>query len=140
MAAIYIRPFDRSEWEILRTLGKDRFIFLTAHYLEEVEQLAVNIGIINDRKIVSFGTLSELRKTAKFQYSIKLPPKVAILQFKDGEGTTDKSRSTQVLTNEDEAFSLAKIFAEQGLKFAITPVSLEDVFFPFLDKKRGMNN
>ena len=51
-------PISRRElWEILRELGKDRFIFLTTHYLEEAEQLADRIGILNEGKLVSFGTL-----------------------------------------------------------------------------------
>jgi len=129
-------PISRRElWEILRVLGKERFIFLTTHYLEEAEQLADKIGILKDGKLVSFGTLSELRKTARYQYSIKLPPKVQIPQLKDGEVTTDKSGVTQVMTNEDEAFGLARAFAEQGVKFSITPVTLDDIFFYLVGQK-----
>jgi len=129
-------PISRRElWEILRVLGKERFIFLTTHYLEEAEQLADKIGILKDGKLVSFGTLSELRKTARYQYSIKLPPKVQIPQLKDGEVTTDKSGVTQIMTNEDEAFRLARAFAEQAVKFSITPVSLDDIFFYLVGQK-----
>ena len=40
-------PISRRElWDILRDLGRDRFIFLTTHYLDEAEQLA------EDRKSV----------------------------------------------------------------------------------------
>jgi len=129
-------PISRRElWEILRALGKERFIFLTTHYLEEAEQLADKIGILKDGKLISFGTLSELRKTARYQYSIKLPPKVQVPPLKDGEVTTDKSGATQVMTNEDEAFSLARAFADQGVKFSITPVTLDDIFFYLVGQK-----
>ena len=129
-------PISRRElWEILRALGKERFLFLTTHYLEEAEQLADKIGILKDGKLVSIGTLSELRKTAKYQYSIKLPPKVQVPQLKDGEVTTDKSGVTQIMTNEDEAFRLARAFAEQAVKFSITPVSLDDIFFYLVGQK-----
>ena len=68
-------PISRRElWGILRTLGKERFIFLTTHYLEEAEELADKIGILKDGQLVSIGALSEIRKTSKYQYSIKLPP------------------------------------------------------------------
>ena len=71
-------PISRRElWEILRKLGKERFIFLTTHYLEEAEELADKIGILKEGQLVSVGTLSELRKSARYQYSIKLPTKVA---------------------------------------------------------------
>jgi ABC-2 type transport system ATP-binding protein len=129
-------PISRRElWEILRSLGKERFIFLTTHYLEEAEQLADKIGILKDGKLISIGTLSELRKTARYQYSIKLPPKAQVPQLKDGEVTTDESGVTQVMTNEDEAFSLARAFADQGVKFSITPVSLDDIFFYLVGQK-----
>jgi ABC-2 type transport system ATP-binding protein len=59
-------PISRRElWAILREMGKTRFIFLTTHYLEEAEQLAEHIGILKEGQLVSFGTLSELRKSSK---------------------------------------------------------------------------
>ncbi len=129
-------PISRRElWEILRELGKERFIFLTTHYLEEAEQLADKIAILKDGKLISIGTLSELRQTAKDHYSIKLPPKVQIPPLKDGEVTTDKTGVTQIMTNEDEAFALAKAFAEKAVKFSITPVTLDDIFFYLVGQK-----
>jgi len=129
-------PISRRElWEILRVLGKERFIFLTTHYLEEAEQLADNIGILKDGKLVSFGTLPELRKTVRYQYSIKLPPKVQVPQLKDAEVTMDKSGVTQIMTNEEEAFGLAKTFTEQAVKFSIAPVTLDDIFFYLVGQK-----
>jgi len=129
-------PISRRElWEILRALGKERFIFLTTHYLEEAEQLADKIAILKNGKLVSIGTLAELRKTAKYQYSIKLPPKVQVPPLKDGELTTDQTGVTQIMTNEDEAFALAKAFADQAVKFSITPVTLDDIFFYLVGQK-----
>ena len=39
------------------------------------------------------------------------------------------------MTNEDEAFRLAKLLAEQGVKFSITPVTLDDIFFSLVGQK-----
>lgn len=129
-------PISRRElWEILRGLGRDRFIFLTTHYLEEAEQLADRIGILKDGKLVSIGTLSELRRSSRYQYSIKLPPKALVPTLKDGEVTTGKSGYTQIMTNEDEAFRLARLLSEQGVKFSITPVTLDDIFFHLVGQK-----
>lgn len=129
-------PISRRElWEILRGLGRDRFIFLTTHYLEEAEQLAERIGILKDGKLVSIGTLSELRRSSRYQYSIKLPPKAPVPTLKDGEVTTGKSGFTQIMTNEDEAFRLARLLSEQGVKFSITPVALDDIFFHLVGQK-----
>jgi len=129
-------PISRRElWEILRGLGRDRFIFLTTHYLEEAEQLADRIGVLKDGKLVSMGTLSELRRSSRYQYSIKLPPKAPVPTLKDGEVTIGKSGYTQIMTNEDEAFRLARLLSEQGVKFSITPVALDDVFFHLVGQK-----
>ncbi len=134
-------PISRRElWDILRELGRDRFIFLTTHYLEEAEQLADKIGILKEGKLVSIGTLSELRKSSKYEYSIKLAPKVQIPTLKDGEVTISQTGYTQVMTNEGEAFRLARLFSEQGVKFSITPVTLDDIFFRLVGQKVGDEN
>lgn len=129
-------PISRRElWGILRNLGKDRFIFLTTHYLEEAEQLADRIGILKDGKLVSIGTISELRRSSRYQYSIKLPPNVPIPNLLLGEVTTGKGGYSQIMTNEEEAFRLAKSLSEQCVKFSISPVTLDDIFFYLVGEK-----
>jgi len=129
-------PISRRElWEILRSLGKERFIFLTTHYLEEAEELAEKIGILKDGKLVSIGTLSDLRKSSKYQYSIKLPHKVSAPTLKDGEVTMGAHGNTQIMTNEEEAFRLARLLSEQGKQFSINPITLDDIFFYLVGQK-----
>jgi hypothetical protein len=55
--------------------------------------------------------------------------------LKDGEVTLGKSGYTQIMTNEDEAFRLARLLSEQGVKFSITPVTLDDIFFHLVGQK-----
>jgi ABC-2 type transport system ATP-binding protein len=134
-------PISRRElWDILRELGKNRFIFLTTHYLEEAEQLADHIGILNEGKLVSVGTLQDLRKSSQHQYSIKLPPKTQVPQLKNGEVTVGINGNIQIMTCEDEAFSLARVFSEQGVKFSITLVTLDDIFFHLVGQKAEDEN
>ena len=129
-------PISRRElWDILRELGKERFIFLTTHYLEEAEQLANNIGILNNGKLVSIGSLAELRRSSPYQYSIKLPPNTSVPQLNDASVTVSESGTTQIMTNEMEAFQLARLLFERGIKFSITPVTLDDVFFFLVGQK-----
>jgi ABC-2 type transport system ATP-binding protein len=128
-------PISRRElWAILRELGKTRFIFLTTHYLEEAEQLADQIGVLKEGKLVALGTLQELQKSSPYQYSIKLPPKTALPPLKDSE-VTDSPSDMQVMTNEKEAFALAKTLSDQGIKFSITPITLDDIFFQLIGEK-----
>jgi ABC-2 type transport system ATP-binding protein len=129
-------PISRRElWDILRELGKTRFIFLTTHYLEEAEQLADKIVILKEGKLVSMGTLAELRRSSRYQYSIKLPPKVQVPPLQDAQVTTGASGYTQIMTHEAEAFRLARLLSEQGVKFSIAPVSLDDIFFSLVGQQ-----
>jgi len=51
----------RSMWEYLRGLtGEGVTILLTTHYLEEAEQLAKHVAIINKGQIVANGTMNEI--------------------------------------------------------------------------------
>jgi ABC-2 type transport system ATP-binding protein len=129
-------PISRRElWGILRELGKTRFIFLTTHYLDEAEQLADQIGILKQGKLVSIGSLSELRSSLRYQYSLKLPPNIQVPPLVDGEITVGNLGYTQIMTNEAEAFSLARLLSDQGIKFSITPVTLDDIFFHIVGEK-----
>jgi ABC-2 type transport system ATP-binding protein len=129
-------PISRRElWDILRELGKTRFIFLTTHYLDEAEQLADQIGILKEGKLVSIGSLADLRQSSRFQYSLKLPPGAQAPPSVDGEVTVGNSGYTQIMTHEAEAFSLARQLSEQNIKFSITPVTLDDIFFRIVGQK-----
>jgi ABC-2 type transport system ATP-binding protein len=131
-------PISRRElWDILRELGKSRFIFLTTHYLEEAEQLADKIGILQEGKLISVGSLAELRRSVRYQYSIKLPPKTLVPKTDDAEITVSSNGYTQIMTNETEAFRLASLLSELGVKFSISPIALDDIFFRLAGQKAG---
>lgn len=52
----------RRLWEIIRDLNKQGMtIVLTTHYMEEVEYLCDRIGIMDNGKLISLGTLQQLR-------------------------------------------------------------------------------
>ncbi len=51
----------RSIWQVIQRLKSEgRTIFLTTHYLEEAQQLADRIAIINQGRIIATGTPSEI--------------------------------------------------------------------------------
>ena len=48
-------------WDIIRKLNDNgTTIFLTSHYIEEIEALCDRVGIINEGKLIALGTPSEL--------------------------------------------------------------------------------
>ncbi|HVC27444.1 MAG TPA: ABC transporter ATP-binding protein [Nitrososphaerales archaeon] len=123
-------PISRKDfWEILRELAKDRFIFLTTHYLEEAEQLADTLGILGEGRLVAVGTVPSIRGRIRYQYSVKLPAKSPVPSVSQGEVTTGRNGEVQILTNEDEAFAISKKLSVEGARFSIGPVSLDDIFF-----------
>ncbi len=131
-------PISRREfWDILRELGKNRFVFLTTHYLEEAEQLADNIGILKHGLLAASGSLESLRMRIRYQYSIKLPANVVPPSVADGEITRGKNGETQILTNEGEAFSVSRKLSDGGTRFSIGPVSLDDIFFQVVGETAG---
>ena len=123
-------PISRREfWEILRELAKDRFIFLTTHYLEEAEQLADTLAVLGGGRLVAVGTVPSIRGRIRYQYSINLPANSPVPEVAQGEVTMGKNGEAQILTNEDEAFAISKKLSVSGARFSIRPVSLEDIFF-----------
>jgi len=132
-------PISRRDfWQTLREIGKERFTFLTTHYLEEAEELSDNIGILDRGKLIRIGTLEELRKSVSYNYSMRLlgasPSSIPTLE--KGEVITGMDGNVRVLTVEEEAFRLSRELSRDGVKFTIKPLSLDDIFF-YLSSRKG---
>jgi ABC-2 type transport system ATP-binding protein len=133
-------PISRKEfWETLREIGKERFTFLTTHYLEEAEQLADQIGILDYGNLIRLGTLEELRKSVNYNYSIRVitTPPQALPPLEKGEIVMGIEGNVRILTVEEEAFRISKELAKVGARFTINPVSLDDIFFYLASRKGG---
>ena len=133
-------PISRREfWETLREIGKDRLTFLTTHYLEEAEQLADQIGMLDRGHLIRIGTLEQLQKSVTYNYSIKVLSKPAptLPKLEEGEIVTSMDGTIRVLTAEEEAFRISRELTKGGYKFAINPVSLDDIFFYLARRKSG---
>jgi len=124
-------PISRHEfWELLQEIRKDRFVVLTTHYMEEAEQLADTIGLLDEGRLIALGTLDELRRRLRYNYSVKLlsipaPP----ITVTEGEMVKGRDDLPVILTTEEEAFRIAQDLSRGGIKFTINPVGLEDIFF-----------
>ena len=133
-------PISRKEfWEILREIGKERFTFLTTHYLEEAEHLADKIGVLDSGRLIRIGTLEDLRQGVNYNYSMKLLSKPApdFLESLKGEIVTGRDGVVRILTEEEEAFRISRELSKSGFKFTINPMSLDDVFFYLVNRQGG---
>ena len=136
-------PISRKElWKILKETRKERFTFLTTHYLEEAEQLADQIGVLDNGRLIRVGTLDELRQSVSYSYSIKLLSKPAddFLAQVNGKVVAGDDDHPRILAGEEEAFRISRELSKAGLKFNITPVSLDDIFFYLIHGKGGKSN
>lgn len=123
-------PISRKQlWAVLKKLKKDRFVFLTTHYLEEAEMLADRIGILDDGKLVAVGTMEELRNLIGYNYSIRILQRGVSVRPKYGRVVGVENGFKQIVTTQEEADRLAKRFIKDGTKFSMNPVSLEDIFY-----------
>ena len=132
-------PISRKEfWELLKEIGKERFTFLTTHYLEEAEELSDRIGVLERGRMIGVGSLDKLRREINYNYSMKVPSnlKTNVLQVRKGQIIKGKD-SYRILTTEDEAFNISRELSKQGVRFSIAPISLDDIFFYLVNREGG---
>jgi ABC-2 type transport system ATP-binding protein len=133
-------------WEIIRKLMKDgTTILLTTQYLEEADQLADQIVVIDDGKVIAEGTAKELKsKVGKDRLEIVLKNKKVLLQAvnvlrSDVVDTDDKESSlTMILkdTNKD-ARRVLDALAKNNIEIesmAVHKPTLDDVFLSLTGK------
>ncbi len=128
-------PISRNElWNVLKTLKKDHFIFLTTHYLEEAERLADNIGILDNGRLRALGTLEDLRKKVKYPYSVKILSKTHVEKPRNGIIVKGIDENYQIVTTEHEAHILSRKLIKKRVKFSMNPLTLDDIFYYIVKK------
>ena len=61
--------FARRElWNIIKKLKKDITIILTSHYLEEIESLCDRVAILSNGKLLTTGTIDQIKQTTKCEH------------------------------------------------------------------------
>ncbi|WP_406428639.1 ATP-binding cassette domain-containing protein [Streptomyces sp. NBC_01589] len=86
-------------WQIIRELVTGGVtVFLTTQYLEEADQLADRIAVLNDGKIAAEGTADELKRL--------IPGGHVRLRFTDPSAYQTAASALREVTRDDEALSL----------------------------------
>ncbi|WP_410584410.1 ATP-binding cassette domain-containing protein [Amycolatopsis sp. lyj-108] len=89
----------RTMWQIIRDLVDSGVtIFLTTQYLEEADQLADRVAVLDGGRIVALGTPDELKR--------RVPGGHMQLKFPDAVSLRDATRVLQVSTSDEEALAL----------------------------------
>jgi ABC-2 type transport system ATP-binding protein len=123
-------PISRNDlWRVLNELKKEYLIVLTTHYLEEAERLADVVGIIEQGRLMAFGTVDELRKMTGHQYSIRIMTDKKPVKVPRGALVNKFEGNYQIMTSEKEAFRMSEQLIRSGIKFSTNPITLEDIFY-----------
>ncbi|NUK49899.1 ATP-binding cassette domain-containing protein [Streptomyces lunaelactis] len=86
-------------WQIIRELVSDGVtVFLTTQYLEEADELADRIAVLNDGKIAAQGTAEELKRL--------IPGGHVRLRFADPAAYQSAAVALREVTRDDEALAL----------------------------------
>ncbi|MFC9297990.1 ATP-binding cassette domain-containing protein [Streptomyces sp. NPDC057011] len=86
-------------WQIIRELVSDGVtVFLTTQYLEEADQLADRIAVLNDGRIAAEGTAEELKRL--------IPGGHVRLRFSDPSAYRAAAAALGEVTRDDEALAL----------------------------------
>lgn len=115
-------------WSLFTSLKSRKSIVLTTHYLEEAEELADRIAILNKGRLVGFGSMEDLRKVAKYPYSIRISSPDFELEGLNGKLVHLPEGVTQVFTFENEVFRLVNILISRGIRFTVQQISLNTIF------------
>ncbi|MDW5561956.1 MAG: ABC transporter ATP-binding protein [Methanomassiliicoccus sp.] len=133
-------PISRKElWDLLMEISKDRFLFMTTHYLEEAEAIAGRIGILDSGRLLALGTMDELRTGIGHQYVLRFPTGIELPPF-EGRVMVGRDGFSQVMTTEEGSHTLSKALISRGVRFSLNPVSLEDIFYQAVGRKLDGEN
>src|SRR4030042_944785 len=139
-------------WEYIRQLvrAKGMTVFLTTHYMEEADQLADRIAIIDLGKIIAMGTPDELKKSIGGDVGTPSPCAVeddeckefikrteAVLSGKPfvvGTKATDGDLAVYVHEGEAAIPNIMRLLASEGIEvktISLARPSLDDVFLKY---------
>ncbi len=137
----------RAVWEVIRKLKTEgRTVMLTTHYLEEAEELADRVAIMNHGKIVAMGTTEQIESKYGTGQKMIVKAKEDLLRFLK-ENTKLKAEAGRngtvvvYLRDKDDALVALGAIEESGADWGDLTVkrdSLEDVFLRLVGEEGGI--
>ncbi|MGR3742016.1 ABC transporter ATP-binding protein [Companilactobacillus sp. DQM5] len=137
-----IDPKNRIEiWNIIKELkNSGKTIFLTTQYLEEADHLSDYIGIINNGKIVLYGTPEEIKNETESLFSIEITKKDVLksITLLNEANISFKQNNSILIIPENDIQKTLKILVENKiffLDFHKIKLSLENVFLKTIQRR-----
>jgi ABC-2 type transport system ATP-binding protein len=138
---IGLDPVSRRQvWSLIKDWkNKGRTIVLTTHYMDEAELLSDSIFIIDKGKVISKGTMTNLRNTLNYQIRVDINESIKYnnrdikdLFFSFGKIIDISSNSIRLFTYESNLKEISELAMKSNLSFAISPITLDDIFVNLL--------
>ena len=126
----------RAVWEVIRGLKKEgRTVLLTTHYLQEAEELADRVAIMDHGKVITSGTPEEIKDKhgSGERLQVKAAPRLAAYLNENArlESSSDGDVVSVKLKSKEDALTALKAIEESGIPWsdlATRRDSLEDIF------------
>jgi ABC-2 type transport system ATP-binding protein len=138
----------RDMWQLVRSLRASGVtIILTTHYIDEAEEMADRIGVINKGEIVLVEDKAQLmRKLGKKQLTLQLenpldriPPRLSAFNLELSPDGSELIHTYDAQGDRTRIAALLKDLTEAGIRFKdlhTTQSSLEDIFVNLVTNKR----
>lgn len=136
-------------WKIIKDLAKSGItVFLTTQYLEEADQLADQIAILNQGKIVAQGTTAELKKMLPqghidLEFNSNKEMKSAINLLREYTVSPDEENLTLSIVTDGSIKQMANVLNRLDsagisvVRFEQKLPTLEDVFLTIIGENQG---
>lgn len=137
----------RDMWEVVKRLRADGVtIILTTHYIEEAEEIADRVGVINGGQLLLLqektGLMKQFgRKQLKLELTGKLaaiPPSLAAFELQLGEDGMSLVHEYSHEESQDSIATLLSALTDAGIHFrdlSTRQSSLEDIFVSLVEEK-----
>jgi ABC-2 type transport system ATP-binding protein len=134
---IGLDPVSRRQvWSVIKEWkNKGITIVLTTHYMDEAELLSDSIFILDKGKIVSSGTINDLRNTIDYRIRIDIHeldkyPALYVKELFDSFGKLVDigSNSVRLFTYESNLKEVSELAINNALSFTVSPITLDDIF------------
>ncbi|HEY6535854.1 MAG TPA: ABC transporter ATP-binding protein [Candidatus Nitrosocosmicus sp.] len=138
---IGLDPLSRRQvWALIKDWkNKGRTIILTTHYMDEAELLSDYIFIIDKGKIISKGTMTNLRNTLKYSIRVDIHEsdkynRECIKNMFNSFGKTIDigPNSVRLFTFEKYLKEISEFALNNNLSFIVSPITLDDIFVNLL--------